>query len=82
VTADLTMVEVRFRGVADLSSVAGQPVHLRFILQNGSLFAFWVSPDSNGASRGYVAAGGPGFKGAVDDAGSAAYDAAKKIRGQ
>lgn len=33
---------------------------------------FWMSPDKSGASRGYVAAGGPGYEGAIDHAGTAA----------
>jgi len=61
VRADKTLQPVRWRGVADLSSLAHQPVRFRFHLKNGRLYAFWVSPESAGASRGYVAAGGPGF---------------------
>jgi hypothetical protein len=36
----------------------------------GSLYAFWVSPESTGASHGYVAAGGPGFTGPTDTVGN------------
>ena len=61
VRADKTLQPVRWRGVADLSSLAHQPVRFRFHLKNGRLYAFWVSPESAGASWGYVAAGGPGF---------------------
>jgi hypothetical protein len=50
----------------DLGDVAGSPVQFRFRLRGGKLYAFWVSPDASGASGGYVAAGGPGFTGAVD----------------
>jgi lysophospholipase L1-like esterase len=78
-TLDKTLAEVKFRGVDDLSPLAGQPVGLRFHLRNGSLYSFWVSPDASGASQGYVAAGGPGFAGAVDTSGTAAYVAAEKI---
>jgi hypothetical protein len=53
----------------DLARVAGQPVRFRFHLTNGRLYSFWVSPDSAGASHGYVAAGGPGFKGPTDTVG-------------
>ncbi|MDZ4801615.1 MAG: hypothetical protein SGI92_25950, partial [Bryobacteraceae bacterium] len=45
----------------DLSSLAGRTVRLRFWLTRGELYAFWITPDANGASYGYVAAGGPGF---------------------
>jgi hypothetical protein len=37
------------------------------------LYSFWVSPERSGASQGYVAAGGPGFTGARDTVGAAAY---------
>jgi hypothetical protein len=76
---DKTLVEVKFRGADDLGSLAGRAVRLRFHLRNGALYAFWVSPDASGASHGYVAAGGPGFPGGVDTAGTAAYAAAEKI---
>jgi hypothetical protein len=81
VTEDRTLLEVRFRGVEDLASLAGKPVRLRFTLNNGSLYSFWVSPDGRGASHGYVAAGGPGFPGAVDETGTESYEAARRITG-
>jgi len=64
---DKTKVMLRWESSADLGSLANKPVRFRFHLRNGSLFAFWVSPaDSSGASRGFVAAGGPGFTGMQD----------------
>jgi hypothetical protein len=66
IAADGTKQPVRWKGADDLASLAGRPVRFRFHLTNGSLFAFWVSPDASGASRGYVAAGGPGFAGSRD----------------
>lgn len=70
-TADKTLLEVKWRGAADLAKLAGQPVRLRFHLKNGSLYAFWVSPDASGASHGYVAAGGPGYPSNKDTVGAA-----------
>ena len=78
IRADKTLVEVKFRGAKDLSALAGRPVRMRFQLRNGSLYSFWVSPDSGGASHGYVAAGGPGLLGATDAAGEAAYIHARR----
>jgi hypothetical protein len=52
-----------------LSAVAGGRVKFRFILSNGALYSFWVSPDATGSSHGYVAAGGPGFVNAIDTTG-------------
>lgn len=57
---DKTKQAVTWKG-GDLSAAAGKPVRLRFHLKNAKLFAFWVSRDANGASGGYVAAGGPGL---------------------
>lgn len=51
---------------AGLARLAGQPVRFRFTLTAGRLFAFWVSASGTGASGGYVAAGGPAFRGPRD----------------
>jgi hypothetical protein len=69
VREDATRAQVRWEGAEDLSRLSGQPVRLRFSLTKGSLYAFWVTPDSSGASHGYVAAGGPGLDGPVDNVG-------------
>jgi hypothetical protein len=50
--------------------VANRAVRFRFHLKHGKLYAFWVSPDSSGASYGHVAAGGPGFTSTLDTVGS------------
>jgi hypothetical protein len=71
ISTDKTLQRVGWRGAQDLSSVSGKPVKFRFTLKNGSLYAFWVSPEETGASHGYVAAGGPGFTGPLDTVGSA-----------
>ena len=39
------------------------------VLTNGKLYAFWISPETNGASHGYIAAGGPGHRGTKDTVG-------------
>ena len=70
ITGDATLRQVTWKAAADLSSVTGKPVRLRFRLANGSLYAFWVSPDASGASHGYVAAGGPGLSGSLDTVGA------------
>ena len=73
IRSDSTMQEVRWRGAEDLSALVGKPVRFRFRLRDGRLYAFWVSPDASGASHGYVAAGGPGFSGPVDNEGAEIY---------
>ncbi|HIE52093.1 MAG TPA: glycosyl hydrolase family 32 [Armatimonadetes bacterium] len=73
IRVDRTLQPVRWKGADDLSALAGKPVKFRFYLRSGRLYAFWVSPESSGASHGYLAAGGPGFTGPTDTVGSAAY---------
>ncbi len=66
VQGDKTLQVVRWTSAADLSSLAGQPVRLRFHLTHGRLYSFWVTPDAKGASYGYVAGGGPAYHGPRD----------------
>jgi len=54
-------------------------VRFRFELENGSLYAFWVSQDETGRSDGYVAAGGPGYTGPIDTVGRKALEAEKQM---
>jgi len=61
ISIDSTLQPVRWRGAEDLSGLSGRPVRLWFHLENGRLYAFWVTSDREGASHGYVAGGGPGF---------------------
>ena len=70
VRGDRTLQAVTWKGTRDLSRLAGRPVKFRFHLTKGKLYAFWVSPESTGASHGYIAAGGPGFSGPTDTIGS------------
>ena len=72
-STDETLVAVHWEGTEDLSAIRGKPVRLRFILERGHLYSFWVSPDESGASYGYVAAGGPGFCKDIDTVGASGY---------
>lgn len=65
VSGDGTKLPVRWTS-APLGALAGRTVRLRFSLTRGRLYAFWVSPWPSGESRGYPAAGGPGFTGPTD----------------
>jgi hypothetical protein len=71
ITADSTSQQVTWAsGPSDLSTYAGQQVQFRFNLTNGELYSFWVTSNANGASNGYVAAGGPGFTSNIDTIGN------------
>jgi len=67
VRGDATKLAVTWAG-GSLAMLAGQTVRFRFILRGARLYSFWVSRSTSGASGGYVAAGGPGFAGPIDDA--------------
>ncbi|HVT50005.1 MAG TPA: hypothetical protein VHE77_00455 [Dongiaceae bacterium] len=69
IMGDSTKHAVRW-GAGDLGRFAGEPVRLAFMVDAGSLYSFWISPSADGASRGFVAAGGPGFAGATDTTGA------------
>jgi hypothetical protein len=69
VRGDHTSARVVWSGAQDLARLANRPVRFKFQVTNGSLYAFWVSADPTGASRGFVAAGGPGFTGPTDTIG-------------
>jgi len=72
VTGDATLLPVTWKDGADLSMLRNRPVRFRFELENGSLYAFWVSRDESGRSDGYVAGGGPAYTGPTDTVGRAA----------
>ena len=58
VRADKTCQAIAWDGADDLSAVAGKAVRFRFHLTRGSLYAFWVTSDPQGASHGYVTVAG------------------------
>lgn len=72
IRSDGTRQAVRWNGADDLTRVSGKPVRFRFLLRNGQLYSFWVSPEKSGASHGYVAAGGRGLTGPLDTVGDTA----------
>lgn len=69
IRTDSTKQAVQWKGADDLSKLSGQKVRFRFTLKQGELYSFWVSPDVNGASHGYVASGGPDFPSTMDTVG-------------
>ena len=69
VSADSTLHRLEWSGADDLSALAGRPVKFHFQLKSAGLYSFWVTPDTSGASYGYVAGGGPGYTGERDTVG-------------
>ncbi len=73
VGTDKTLQQIKWQKAKDLASLGGKNVKFKFYLTDGSLYSFWVSPDKNGASNGYVAAGGIGFDSYKDTKGIESY---------
>lgn len=61
-TGDHTRLAVRWKDHVDLKALSGATVRFRFHLQNGDLYAFWVSNSPNGESGGFLAGGGSGYQ--------------------
>ncbi len=79
VSTDSTLVQVSWAENSDLARLAGKPVRFRFHLTTGSLYSFWVSPEADGRSNGYLAAGGPGYPGLVDTVGRKGWETGKTL---
>ena len=60
VTTDSTKVAVTWP--QDLSSLANHPVRFRFTMRKGDFYSFWVAKDARGASNGWLAGGGTGYR--------------------
>ena len=65
ITGNSTRTALRWTGGV-LGTLAGTPIRIRFVLDRAQLFAFWVSQTAQGHSRGYLAAGGPGYSQLTD----------------
>lgn len=65
-SGDQTKLKIEWADGTDLDDLIGKAVRFRFHQTAGSLYAFWVTPNENGASGGFVGAGGPDFGGVRD----------------
>lgn len=79
ISVDSTIQKIEWDGVNDLSALAGYAIRFRFLLTDGELYSFWVSPSEQGESRGYVGGGGPGYSSNIDDKGLKAYETVSSI---
>jgi hypothetical protein len=65
-SADTTAAEIRWRGAENLAALKNRPVRFRFELTAGKLYSFWTARTAAGRSGGYLAGGGPDYKGPED----------------
>jgi hypothetical protein len=67
VQADSTLAALRWKGASKVTPPSGEPIRVRFSLRNGSLYSFWFSKKTSGASGGYLAAGKLGHPSIIDE---------------
>lgn len=66
VRVDSTKSRIAWKG-GNLSRFSGKSVRFRFRLKVATLYAFWVSANETGESGGYLAGGGPAYRGLRDE---------------
>ncbi len=67
IRTDSTRHAIRWDTADGVRDLRQRPVRFRFHLRGRArLYSFWVSPSRAGTSRGFVAAGGPGFSSSTD----------------
>lgn len=58
-SGDSTKYYISWAEKKDLSEIKNQRIRLRFIVEKGDLYSFWISPWESGESRGMLPGGGP-----------------------
>ncbi len=66
ISVDSTKQLVSWKETSDMSTLRGKQVKFKMHLVNGEIYSFWVSQSQSGKSNGYVAAGGPEYRGSID----------------
>ncbi|MBR7185387.1 MAG: hypothetical protein IKD37_07245 [Clostridia bacterium] len=56
-SGDSTCTELKFTSGADLGDLQGKDFSIRFVVEEGEFYAFWVSDTEDGDSGGFLAAG-------------------------
>jgi len=57
ITDNTCKTMVSWQNGKDLSMLRGKEFRIRFLMENGELYSFWLAPDEHGASNGELAAG-------------------------
>ena len=60
ITGDNTKNLVTWTSNQSLDSIQGKNIIVKFYLDDGDLYSFWISADESGVSQGYTGGGGPG----------------------
>ncbi len=60
-TGDNSKQIIKWESNPTLKSLKGQKIKVKFYIENGEVFSFWISPYADGRSKGYTGGGGNGF---------------------
>ncbi|WP_137743002.1 hypothetical protein [Robertmurraya siralis] len=60
VTGDSTKVQIKWKN-KNLEALKNKIIKIRFYLDNARIYSFWIAEGEEGHSKGFMAAGGPGF---------------------
>lgn len=58
---DNTKFMITWKSGKSLESVQDRSLSVRFYMDDGDLYSFWIASDETGYSNGYTGGGGPGF---------------------
>ena len=56
-SGDSTCTMLKFSGGKDLGSLRGEEFRIRFVVEDGEFYSFWVSDTEDGNSNGYYTGG-------------------------
>lgn len=65
VSGDHVKKQIKWKN-AELFRLSGQQVRFRFLLTCCRIYSFWVSKNPGGESNGFLAGGGPDYRGPID----------------
>lgn len=62
-----TKARIQWKNNPSLKALQNKKIKLRFHIENGEIFSFWISPDTSGKSQGYTGGGGIGLNSSGKD---------------
>lgn len=60
-TGNSTKKKIEWNNNSSLKNLKGKNIKIKFYVDSGELFSFWISPAVTGESQGYTSGGGPGL---------------------
>lgn len=58
-SGDYVKTSIKWANQANLQTLKGRKIKIKFYMENGELYSFWIAPTIDGKSQGYTGGGGP-----------------------